>query len=144
MSKSILLLHGPNLNLLGKREPHLYCHKTLEEINADCIRLGASLGTKVICAQENSEGAMIDHIHAAMETCSAIVINPAGYTHTSIALRDALVACGLPVYEVHISNIHRREEFRHHSYVSGVAVGVICGFGVKGYEVAIREAIEKK
>ena len=142
MSKSILLIHGPNLNLLGQREPEIYGYKTLDDINADCIKLGKSLDVEVICAQENSEGAMIDHIQAAMNTCNAIVINPAGYSHTSVVLRDALVACGLPIYEIHISNIHKREEFRHYSYISGIAEGVICGLGTKGYELALLAAVE--
>jgi len=143
MSKSILLLHGPNLNLLGTREPEIYGHKTLADVNADCVKLGKSLGVEIICKQENSEGAMMDHIQAAMKNCSAIVINPAGYSHTSVALRDGLVASGLPVYEVHISNIHKRETFRHHSYISGIAAGVICGLGTKGYELAVLAAVEE-
>jgi len=142
MTKSILLLHGPNLNLLGTREPEIYGFKTLADVNADCVKLGKSLGVGIICKQENSEGVMMDHIQAAMKNCSAIVINPAGYSHTSVALRDALVASGLPVYEVHISNIHKRESFRHHSYISGIAEGVICGLGTKGYELAVLAAAE--
>ncbi|MFT4663504.1 MAG: 3-dehydroquinate dehydratase-2 [Polaribacter sp.] len=142
MPKSILLLHGPNLNLLGTREPEIYGSKTLADVNADCIKLGKSLGVEIICEQENSEGVMIDHIQSAMSNCSAIVINPAGYSHTSVVLRDALVASGLPIYEVHISNIHKRELFRHHSYISGIAEGVICGLGTKGYELAVLAAVE--
>lgn len=142
MSKSILLLHGPNLNMLGTREPEIYGSKTLAEINADCIKLGKSLDVEIICKQENGEGAMIDHIQWAMGNCSAIVINPAGYSHTSVALRDALLSSALPVYEIHISNIHKREVFRHHSYISGIAEGVICGLGTKGYELAVLAAVE--
>jgi len=141
MQKSILLLHGPSLNLLGVREPEIYGYKTLDDINSDCVKLAKSHDVNVICAQENGEGAMIDHIQAAMKTCNAIVINPAGYSHTSVALRDALTACGLPVYEIHISNIHKREAFRHHSYISAIAKGVICGLGTQGYELAILAAI---
>ena len=142
MQKSILLLHGPNLNLLGTREPEIYGTKTLADVNSDCIKLGKSLGVEIICEQENSEGAMIEHIQSAMTNCSAIVINPAGYSHTSVVLRDGLVASGLPIYEVHISNIHKRELFRHHSYISGIAEGVICGLGTKGYELAVLAAVE--
>ena len=104
--------------------------------------MGKELGIEVHCAQENGEGALIDQIHAAIDKREAIVINPAGYSHTSVALRDALAASGMPVFEVHISNIHKRESFRHHSYVSNVAVGVICGLGTIGYQLAIRAAVE--
>ena len=138
----ILVMHGPNLNLLGTREPEHYGRVTLTDINVGLARLAEAAGVELDAFQSNHDGALIERIHAAREQgVRAIIINPAAYTHTSVALRDALAACGLPVYEVHISNIHRREAFRHHSYVSEVAVGVLCGFGTQGYEMAIRFAV---
>ena len=137
-NKSVLILNGPNLNLLGHREPAIYGTETLADVEKSCKALGKELGIKVFCEQDNSEGGLIDYIHTARKRRDAIIINPGGYSHTSIALRDALAAADLPVYEVHISNIHRRESFRHHSYISGVAVGVICGLGTQGYLLALR------
>ncbi len=141
--KSILLLNGPNLNLLGKREPEIYGKETLKEVEEKCVQLGKELGIKVYCAQHNSEGGLIDLVQAARGKREAIIINPGGYTHTSVALRDALAAADMPVYEVHISNIHQREAFRHHSYITGVAVGMICGLGTQGYLLALRAAATK-
>lgn len=143
MKKSILILNGPNLNLLGKREPEIYGRETLEDVQQACMALGKKLEVEVVCEQSNSEGGLIDIIHAARENRNAIIINPGGYTHTSVALRDALVASDLPIYEVHISNVHQRESFRHFSYISGIAVGVICGLGTLGYQLALRAAAEK-
>lgn len=137
MVKKVLVINGPNLNLLGKREPSTYGYETLQDIEQECVKRGQALGLEVSCVQDNSEGALIDHIHTARETCDAIVINPAGYTHTSVAVRDALISTDLPIIEVHISNIHKREEFRHFSYVSGIAVGTISGLGTQGYYLAL-------
>lgn len=138
MSRPILVLNGPNLNLLGKREPHIYGHETLADVEADCRRTGEALGLAVDFRQSNAEHVLIDWIHEARETMAGLVINPAGLSHTSVSLMDALSACGFPILEVHISNIHRREEFRHFSYVSRVAAGVICGFGTQGYTLALQ------
>ena len=142
-SKSILLLNGPNLNLLGKREPEIYGYETLKDVEKKCIQLGKEFDVKVYCAQDNSEGGLIDLVQAARGKRDAIIINPGGYTHTSVALRDALAAADMPVYEVHISNIHKREEFRHHSYITGIAIGMICGLGTQGYLLALRAAVAK-
>jgi len=133
----ILVIHGPNLNLLGQREPDVYGHTTLAEIDADLAELGTSLGCTVECFQSNHEGQLIDRIQEAMSGHAGIVINPGGLTHTSVALRDALAATGLPVIEVHLSNVFVRESFRHHSYVSGIAAGVVTGLGARGYRVAL-------
>jgi len=138
MSRPILVLNGPNLNLLGKREPHIYGHETLADVEADCRRTSEALGLAVDFRQSNAEHVLIDWIHEARETMAGLVINPAGLSHTSVSLMDALSACGFPILEVHISNIHRREEFRHFSYVSRVAAGVICGFGTQGYTLALQ------
>ena len=138
----ILLLNGPNLNLLGKREPEIYGYETLQDVEQKCIELGKELGVEVVCRQANGEGTLIDLIHIARTNNNAIIINPGGYTHTSVALRDALVASDLPVFEVHISNVHKRESFRHFSYISGIAVGVICGLGTMGYQLALRAAVD--
>lgn len=138
MGKRILVLNGPNLNLLGKREPGIYGSATLTDVESMCVVLGEELGLSVFCEQSNIEGELINLIHQAREEQDAIIINPGGYSHTSVALRDALVAAELPVIEVHISNIHKREEFRHHSYISGIAQGVICGLGTQGYALALR------
>jgi 3-dehydroquinate dehydratase-2 len=144
MAKNLILLNGPNLNLLGTREPEVYGATTLAEIEQQSRLVAEAAGARLICFQSNHEGALIDRIHAAkVEGIDAIVINPAGLTHTSVALRDALAGVNLPVIEVHISNVHKREAFRHQSYVSGVAEGVICGFGVDGYRIAIEFAIKK-
>jgi 3-dehydroquinate dehydratase-2 len=134
----ILLLDGPNLNLLGTREPQLYGSDTLADVVARATAAGAELGVEVVARQSNHEGVLIDAIHAARGAFDGIVINPGGLAHTSIVLRDALAAVGLPVGEVHVTNIHAREEFRHHSYVSAVATFVIAGAGGQGYELAVR------
>lgn len=133
----ILLLNGPNLNMLGTRQPEIYGRQTLSDIERACTERTIQLGGTLDCFQSNSEGALVDKIQQARGVFDAIVINPAGYSHTSIALMDALLACDMPVVEVHLSNIHRREEFRHVSYVSKAATGVICGLGSKGYLLAI-------
>jgi 3-dehydroquinate dehydratase-2 len=144
MATNILLLNGPNLNLLGTREPEVYGSHTLADIEQAAITQARTAGASVVSFQSNHEGALIDRIHAAkIEGVDAIVINPGGLTHTSIALRDALSAVTIPFIEVHISNIHQREEFRHRSYLSSVAVGVVCGLGIEGYRVAIDFALKK-
>ncbi|MYR07482.1 type II 3-dehydroquinate dehydratase [Gordonia sp. SID5947] len=134
----ILLLNGPNLNTLGVRQPEVYGSSTLGDVVELAERTASELGFGLRAAQTNHEGEMIDWIHEARGQVSGIVINPGGWTHTSVALADALVVPEVPIMEVHISNIHRRESFRHHSYVSPIAVGVIAGCGVRGYEFAIR------
>jgi 3-dehydroquinate dehydratase-2 len=136
--RRVLLLHGPNLNLLGRREPEVYGTTTLADVDARARALGAELGLEVDARQSNHEGALIDAVQEAMTDFGAVVINPGGYTHTSVALRDALAALSVPVVEVHISNVHAREPFRDHSYVSPVATAVIAGAGVLGYELALR------
>src|SRR5690348_3441723 len=137
MSRTVFVLNGPNLNLLGKREPEIYGHTTLADVEAECRRVGADLGLDIAFHQSNAEFRLIDWIHEARETAAGIVINPAGLSHTSVSIRDALAACTCPILEVHISNIHRREEFRHFSYVTGVATGMICGCGTHGYTLAL-------
>lgn len=136
--KTIHILNGPNLNLLGQRQPEIYGHATLEDVAQTCAALGNSLGLKVELSQTNHEGVMIDQIHAARHTAAGLIINPAAFTHTSVAILDALHTFEGPVIEVHISNVHKRESFRHHSYVSLRADGVIAGLGVEGYEAAVR------
>ena len=139
----ILILHGPNLNLLGQREPQLYGVLTLDQINAQLQRMASQTGATVHCFQSNFEGELIERIHAARSDGTRfIVINPAAFTHTSVALRDALAAVALPFVEVHLSNVHQREPFRHHSYFSDLAVGVICGLGAAGYEAAVAFALQ--
>jgi shikimate dehydrogenase len=133
----VYVLNGPNLNLLGKRQPEVYGRETLADVEAECRRVAGDLGLTIEFRQTNAEHQLIDWIHEARERASGIVINPAAFTHTSVAVLDALYACDFPIFEVHISNIHRREEFRHHSFVSRVAAGVICGFGTQGYCLAI-------
>ncbi len=135
-----MLINGPNLNLLGTREPETYGYETLQDIEQQCADHASTFGVQLIAKQSNSEGELINYIHEAKHAAQAIVINPGAYTHTSIAIRDALSAVNLPVFEIHISNVHAREEFRHHSYISGIAVGVICGFGTAGYKYAIERA----
>ena len=137
MPRSVLVLNGPNLNLLGLRQPEVYGRSTLADVERLCVEKGRSLGLEVVCRQSNSEGALIDCIHDANGKHAGIVLNAAAYTHTSIAIMDAVASVGLPVIEVHLSNIHRREEFRHLSYLSKVAVGMICGFGIFSYEIAL-------
>ncbi|MEY4083632.1 MAG: hypothetical protein RL483_1001 [Pseudomonadota bacterium] len=140
--KQIWVLHGPNLNRLGLREPQIYGHTTLDQINQRLTQLGESQGFLVQCHQSNHEGALIDLIHQAPSApVSGFVINPAAFTHTSVALRDALAAVDLPFIEVHISNVYRREPFRHQSYFSDLAQAVICGFGPRGYELALDHLI---
>ena len=135
----ILVLNGPNLNLLGMREPEVYGHDTLEDLEQKCQAWGAELGYEVLCRQSNFEGQLLDWLHhAEAEGIKGIVINPGGLTHTSVVLRDAIAGISLPVIEVHISNVHAREAFRHHSYISAVCVGTIAGLGVAGYAAAIR------
>lgn len=134
----ILLLNGPNLNLLGQRQPEVYGHETLADVVAACTALGRDLGLEVVAKQSNHEGALVDYIHAAREGAAGIVINPGAYSHTSVAILDALNAFDGPVLEVHISNLHRREAFRHHSFVSSRAEGVVAGFGTEGYLMALR------
>ncbi|MFC5698963.1 type II 3-dehydroquinate dehydratase [Pseudomonas sp. GCM10022186] len=138
MTRTVLVLNGPNLNMLGTREPATYGHETLADIAALCGRTAAGLGFEVDFRQTNHEGELIDWIHQARGRCAGILINPAAWTHTSVAIRDALVASELPVIEVHLSNVHKREEFRHHSFVSAIAVGVICGLGSQGYSLALQ------
>jgi 3-dehydroquinate dehydratase-2 len=138
----LLLLNGPNLNLLGAREPTVYGSTTLTGIEQRCVALARELGPHDLsCFQSNAEHALLDHIHAArQDSVEFIVINPAAFTHTSVALRDALLGVGIPFIEVHLSNVFAREPFRHHSYLSDIAVGVISGLGAQGYELALRAA----
>lgn len=138
----LLLLNGPNLNLLGAREPAVYGVATLADVEQRCVELARALGPHDLrCFQSNAEHALIERIHAARaDGVAFIVINPAAFTHTSVALRDALLGVGIPFIEVHLSNVFAREPFRHHSYLSDIAVGVISGLGVQGYELALRAA----
>ena len=137
----ILLLNGPNLNLLGTRQPEVYGHTTLADVEAQAIALGKELGVEVVCKQSNYEGQLVEWIQEARGVAAGIVINPAAYTHTSVAILDALNMFEGPVIEVHISDIHQREEFRHHSYVSYRADASIIGQGVEGYSIALRDAV---
>lgn len=140
----ILVVHGPNLNLLGTREPEVYGRATLEAINVTLKSQATRAGLSLDAFQSNHEGALIDRVQAARtDGTRFIIINPAGYTHTSIALRDALAAVAIPFIEIHLSNIHKREAFRHHSYFSDLAEGVIAGFGANGYTLAVEAAIQK-
>lgn len=141
--KKILVLHGPNLNLLGVREPAVYGGASLDELNTQLIRRATAAGIDLVAHQSNSESELISLIHQAANKVDWIIFNPAAYTHTSIALRDALSAVAIPFTEIHISNIHARESFRHHSYFSDIAQGVLCGFGTDGYLLAL-EAIIKE
>lgn len=139
----VLVLHGPNLNLLGEREPGIYGAATLASVNDRLKRLGEEAGCTVSCCQSNAEAELIEILHAARrDGTDFIVINPAAFTHTSVALRDAIAASGLPFVEVHLSNVHAREPFRHHSYFSDLATGVICGLGPQGYEYALQFALQ--
>jgi len=137
----ILIIHGPNLNLLGKREPEIYGSFTLDDINNRLTALAGELGVEVSFYQSNHEGELVQKIQDAMGVYQAIVINPGAYTHTSVALRDAIASTGIPTVEAHISNIYKREEFRKHSYISGVAMGQITGFGADSYLLALRAAV---
>jgi len=141
---NVLVLHGPNLNLLGTREPAVYGNATLPDIDHELMQIAATAGGRLESFQSNHEGALIDRVHAARaDGTDFILINPAGLTHSSVALRDALAAVAIPFIEVHLSNIHRREPFRHHSYFSDLAEGVICGLGAQGYALALRYALSR-
>jgi 3-dehydroquinate dehydratase-2 len=136
--KKVLVMNGPNLNLLGTREPHIYGATTLADVNEKMVTLGRELGLEVATFQSNFEGALVERVHQArQEGVEFVVINPAAYTHTSVALRDAFKGVGMPLVEVHISNVHTREPFRHHSYFSDIAVGTVVGLGTFGYEAAL-------
>ncbi len=138
MSQLITILNGPNLNLLGKREPEIYGHATLADVQADCSAVAQEFGLTCELKQSNIEGELVDMIHTCRETSAGIIINPAAYTHTSVAILDALNTFDGPVLEIHISNVHKREEFRHHSYVSKRADASIVGMGVEGYALCMR------
>jgi 3-dehydroquinate dehydratase-2 len=139
-TKKILVLNGPNLNLLGRRQPEIYGKTTLAEIERQVRALAGELSVEIDFRQSNSEGELVTWIQEAADLCAALVINPAAYTHTSLALRDAISAAAIPTVEIHISNIHRRETFRHHSYIAEVAVGQIAGFGAESYLLGLRAA----
>ncbi len=144
MSSTILVIHGPNLNLLGKREPEVYGYLTLEDINQQLISQAQKASISIDTFQSNWEGAIVDRIHqASLDGTQYIIINPAALTHTSVAVRDALLGVAIPFIEVHLSNVHAREAFRHHSYLSDKAIGVICGLGAKGYAAALDFVLEK-
>ena len=140
--KKVLVLNGPNLNLLGKRQPEIYGRLTLQQINKKIYALAKELGIEVEIRQSNSEGELVSWIQEAPAAFGAMIINPAAYTHSSVALRDAIIAAGIPTVEVHISNIYSREDFRRHSYVAGVAVGQITGFGAQSYMLGLRAAVD--
>lgn len=143
--RKVLVLHGPNLNLLGTREPQTYGHTTLADINEALAKRAAAAGIGLDTFQSNHEGALVDRIHAARgEGVDFVVINPAAFTHTSVAVRDALAGVAIPFVEVHLSNVHRREPFRHHSYFSDQAIGVICGLGWQGYLMALEYALAQE
>lgn len=140
---SILVLHGPNLNLLGTREPEIYGSETLDDINTRLSNTAKVFNTDLFTLQSNAEHELIDRIHQArLDDTQFIIINPAAFTHTSVAIRDALLAVDIPFIEVHLSNVHSRETFRHHSYFSDVALGVICGLGSLGYDAALNKALQ--
>ncbi|MBX3627501.1 MAG: type II 3-dehydroquinate dehydratase [Rhizobacter sp.] len=140
----ILVLHGPNLNLLGTREPAVYGSTTLDQINAELAKIAADAGAKLDSFQSNHEGALIDRVHAARtDGTDFVIINPGAFTHTSVALRDAFAGVAIPFIEVHLSNVHRREPFRHHSYFSDLAEGVIVGLGADGYRLALGHALKR-
>ncbi|MCC5958549.1 MAG: type II 3-dehydroquinate dehydratase [Rhodobacteraceae bacterium] len=137
----IHILNGPNLNLLGRRQPEIYGHETLDDVARDCAALAREMGVEAALFQSNHEGEIVDMIHTARDAARAIIINPGAYSHTSVAILDALNTFDGPVMEVHISNIHKRETFRHHSYVSARADGVIAGCGTLGYQLALRRVV---
>ena len=139
---SILVLNGPNLNMLGKREPDVYGSRTLEDINAQLSQVANALGVELAFFQSNHEGALVDQIQAALNLHQGILINPGAYTHTSVAIRDAIAAVAIPTVEVHLSNIHQREAFRHHSYIAPVAVGQISGFGADSYRLGLEGLVK--
>lgn len=139
--QTILILHGPNLNLLGQREPAIYGSQTLDQINTSLTQLGDELGVQILARQSNSEGQLIDILHDARTWAAGVVFNPAGYTHTSVALRDAIAATGLPAVEVHLSNIFKREDFRHQSLIAPVCIGTISGFGMHSYELGLQALV---
>jgi 3-dehydroquinate dehydratase-2 len=139
---SVLLLNGPNLNLLGQREPGLYGAQTLADLEAQLRHQASELGVGLACFQSNHEGALVDRIHAARGQADGLLINAGAYTHTSIALRDALLGVAIPFVELHLSNVHARESFRHHSYLADKAVGVICGFGPASYGLALQGLVQ--
>jgi len=144
MTRRILVIHGPNLNLLGTREPEVYGSQTLNDINQHLISVASDLGITVTHIQNNIEGELVNAIHAARGQVDAIIINPAAYTHTSVAIRDALAGVAIPFVEVHLSNVYQREAFRHHSYFSEIAIGVISGLGAYGYEAALRFLAQRR
>ena len=139
---SLLVLHGPNLNLLGKREPHIYGSVTLEEINHFLVKEAERLGATVVCFQSNHEGILVDKIQEALGKYQGIIINAGAYTHTSVAIRDAIAAVKIPTVEVHLSNIYQRESFRHHSYIAPIAIGQISGFGPNSYRLGLQALID--
>ena len=142
MKMRILVIHGPNLNMLGKREPEIYGSSTLDDVNARLGKEAKDLGAKVEFFQSNSEGEIVGRIQAAMDSTDGILMNPGAYTHTSVAIRDAILSAGLPVVEAHMSNIYKREDFRKKSYVSGVALGVISGFGAESSSLGLRGLVD--
>ena len=142
MTRKVLVIHGPNLNLLGTREPEIYGKLTLAEIDALLAERGAALGVDVVCVQSNHEGEIITHIQSARGVCAGILINPGGYSHTSIAIRDAITGVGVPTIEVHLSNVHKRESFRRTSLTAGACVGQVLGFGPGSYLVALQALVD--
>ena len=142
MSTHILVLHGPNLNLLGLREPEVYGRTTLADIDRALAEIAAARGAVLTTLQSNHEGALIDALHAARTTTRGVLINPGGLTHTSVALRDAIAGVAMPCVEVHLSNVHKREEFRHHSFISAVAVGTVVGFGWRSYTLGLTALLD--
>lgn len=139
----VLVINGPNLNMLGKREPEVYGSRSLQDIMGDLSEFAKTHGVTLSHVQSNAEHVLIEHIHEAFQKQDFIIINPGAFTHTSVALRDALLSVSIPFIEVHLSNVHARESFRHHSYLADVAVGVICGLGEQGYQFALQAAIDK-